>query len=153
MGDIIPKVGNPKDYEYLILADGSDFDSSYTELGKIFTDGKVPNLTDGRFLEGEVTAGAVRGAGLPNITGRLEIDDNIVVGAKETNSILANGEGAFNIRYMEHAQNTIMNAGASTWYHEKGFNFDASHSNTLYGSSDTVQPKSYTVQYYICYGG
>ena len=103
VGDIIPKVGNPKDYEYLILADGGSFDSSYTELGKIYTDGKVPNLKDGIFLEGASEARKVK--------------------------------------------------GADTWYHERGFVFDASKSNSIYGASDTVQPKSYTVKYYICYGG
>lgn len=71
VGDIIPKVGKPKDYEYLILADGGGFDEAYTQLAKVFTDGNVPNLTDGRFLEGGVTAGQVKGAGLPNITGML----------------------------------------------------------------------------------
>ncbi len=152
IGDIIPKVGNPKDYEYLILADGGGFDSSYTDLAKIFTDGKLPNLKDGRFLEGASEAGQVKGAGLPNITGKLNVDDNITIGHKETNSILDAENGAFSIYYSTHAQNTI-NAGADTWYHERGFAFDASKSNSIYGSSDTVQPKSYTVKYYICYGG
>lgn len=35
----------------------------------MFTDGKVPNLTDGRFLEGGTDVGQAKGAGLPNITG------------------------------------------------------------------------------------
>lgn len=145
MGDIIPKVGSPKDYEYLILADGGGFDEAYTQLAKVFTDGNVPNLTDGRFLEGGVTAGQVKGAGLPNITGMLgnmyTFNDQITTKGALKENVLDLGN--------QHTPypNTKKN-GAKVVY-----NFDASYSNNIYGSSDTVQPKSYTVKYYICYGG
>lgn len=141
VGDIIPKVGAaPKDYEYLILADGGGFDEAYTELAKVFTDGKVPNLTDGRFLEGGVTAGEVKSAGLPNIRGSFQAH-----GAVAINDLA----GAF-YATGETAGEPINN---NTHSDAVGYNFDASRSNALYGASDTVQPKSYTVQYYICYGG
>ena len=157
VGDIIPKVGSPKDYEYLILADGSTFDTtSYTELTKVFTDGKVPNLTDGRFLEGGTNAGQLKGAGLPNITGGVR------------GLLLADrGEGTFKDAFIYggidnpndgNADGTNGNGDAAGYTTSSSgklisFKFDASRSNSIYGSSDTVQPKSYVVKYYVCYGG
>ena len=140
VGDIIPKVGSPKDYEYLIMADGGAFDAAYTELAKVFTDGKVPNLQDGRFLEGGITAKQVKGAGLPNIRGGLDAH-----GAVSLNT----PSGAFYTEGTIAGEPTNNNTNPSAVF----FRFDASRSNSIYGSSDTVQPKSYTVKYYICYGG
>lgn len=155
VGDIIPKVGSPKDYEYLILADGSTFDTtSYTELAKVFADGKLPNLTDGRFLEGGTNAGQVKGAGVPNITGRLLIEPNIVLNEKnEQNGVFSNGTGALDIEYANCVRCNTPLAGADTHNQDNAVLLNASRSNPIYGSSDTVQPKSYVVKYYICYGG
>ena len=145
VGDIIPKVGSPKAYEYLILADGSYFDTTaYTELAKVFTNGKVPNLTDGRFLEGGVTVGEVKGAGLPNITGEF---GNIYT---FDNQISTKGALKENIVDPRNPHTPYPNGSGGT---KLSYKFDASYSNNIYGSSDTVQPKSYTVKYYICYGG
>lgn len=140
VGDIIPKVGNPKDYEYLILADGGGFDSSYTELGKIYTDGKLPNLKDGRFLEGASEAGQVKSAGLPNIEGFYNVFW----------SSINNLEGCFS---GESPTRSAATGGDTQYQYYDKVVFNASRSNSIYGSSDTVQPKSYTVKYYICYGG
>ena len=146
VGDIIPKVDSPKAYEYLILADGSDFDTTvYTELAKVFTNGKVPNLTDGRFLEGGVTAGQVKGAGLPNITGQF---GNIYT---FNNQISTKGALKENVEESNNKHTPYPNGNRAGV--KLSYKFDASYSNNIYGSSDTVQPKSYTVKYYICYGG
>ena len=146
VGDIIPKVGSPKAYEYLILADGSYFDTTaYTELAKVFTNGKVPNLTDGRFLEGGVTAGNVKGAGLPNITGEF---GNIYTFDNQIRTKGALKENVADPRNQHTPYPNPKGGGVKLSY-----KFDASYSNNIYGSSDTVQPKSYTVKYYICYGG
>lgn len=155
MGDIIPKVGSPKDYEYLILADGSTFDTtSYAELAKVFTDGKAPNLTGGRFLEGGTTAGQVKDAGVPNITGSLGIEPNIVLNeASEQNGVFNNAHGALDIGYADCVRCVFENVTAPSHYQENAVFLDASRSNPIYGSSDTVQPKSYVVKYYVCYGG
>ena len=140
VGDIIPKVGSIKDYEYLILADGGAFDKAYTELAKVFTEGKVPNLQDGRFLEGGITAKQVKGAGLPNICGSLAAHGAVA---------LKLPTGAF---YTEG--NTAGEPANDNTHPEPNlFGFNASRYNSIYGSSNTVQPKSYTVKYYICYGG
>lgn len=147
MGDIIPKVGSPKDYEYLILADGGSFDEGYTELAKVFTDGKVPNLTDGRFIEGGTNARQVKGAGLLNITGSFKICGMGKGGIDDQ-------KGAFSKGGVTYGDVCQRNNGYTDGYEQSGNgDFDASRSNSIYGSSDTVQPKAYTVQYYICYVG
>ena len=140
VGDIIPKVGNPKDYEYLILADGSGFDAaSYTELAKVFTDGKVPNLTDGRFLEGGVVAGKVKGEGLPNITG-------VASNYFDCGLIRTDKNPSVSGCFYEGGQTAWEINGDVKSDKGRKLNFDASRSNPIYGSSNTVQ-------YYICYGG
>lgn len=144
VGDIIPKVGSPKDYEYLIMADGGAFDAAYTELAKVFTDGKVPNLQDGRFLEGGANARQIKGAGLPNITGMIGDSEG---DAGQFWGLYGAFYGDKTSGYRAMGQRLATTAvGVET-------HFDASRSNPIYGSSDTVQPKSYTVNYYICYGG
>ena len=144
VGDIIPKVGSPKDYEYLIMADGGAFDEAYTELAKVFTDGKVPNLQDGRFLEGGANARQIKGAGLPNITGMIGDSEG---DAGQFWGLYGAFYGDKTSGYRAIGQKLATTAvGVET-------HFDASRSNPIYGSSDTVQPKSYTVNYYICYGG
>ena len=151
VGDIIAKTTTPKDYEYLMKCDGSFFDTSkYTLLAKAFTDGKVPNLTDGRFLEGSTSSGASISAGLPNITGDFKLRPY------KNNGTLVwtnNRSGAFSIT--EHVTgDSSETVGADAGYTAfSNVAFDASKSNPIYGNSSTVQPKSYTVIYYVCYGG
>lgn len=158
MGDIIPKVGSPKDYEYLIMADGGAFDAAYTELAKVFTDGKVPNLQDGRFLEGGANARQIKGAGLPNIKGVIGMTDNIAFNNMAEASLYSasgftDGSGAFYATTVQNRNRVIVDSSVKVVTDKSNINLDASRSNPIYGYSDTVQPKSYTVNYYICYGG
>ena len=144
VGDIIAKTTTPKSYEYLLQCDGSAFDTNkYPMLAKIFTTGKVPNLTDGRFLEGSASAGTSKNAGLPNITGNFRkiytYNDQI------------NASGAFSAQKGDTKSGP--NSQGSGPYNSVVYAFDASKSNNIYGASNTVQPKSYTVVYYVCYGG
>ena len=96
----------------------------------------LPNLTD-KFIQGSGTAGSVKSAGLPNITGSyVSISDSrkyTVSGA-----LYKGDSGAY--RY-----NT---AGAYDGY---GIGFDASKSNSIYGNSTTVQPPALTMRMYIKY--
>lgn len=92
----------------------------------------VPNLVD-KFVEGSATAGTEKSAGLPNITGR--------VGTGETYQF----EGAF---YNGGSQPGLTASGGQT---DGTALFDASRSNSIYGSSDTVQPPALTMQYIIKY--
>lgn len=94
----------------------------------------VPNL-NGRFLEGTTgTPRSFKEAGLPNITGTFELwkFNNWLTGSFYTKS---SPGGAY----------TKDGGGDPAW--EIGF--DASRSSQIYGASETVQPASYTVRYYI----
>ena len=112
---------------------------SYPELRSI-VGANVPDL-QGRVLQEQDTAHAVGQqieAGLPNITGRVDghemfhngwcwSDPGALFCAKSTSSYSASGTGG-----------PAMAIG-----------IDASKSNTIYGSSDTVQPLAYAVRYLI----
>lgn len=147
VGDIVPKLITPKNYEYLLICDGSSFDmSQYPLLAEVFPEGVLPNLTE-RFLEGSATSKQYREAGLPNITGDFFAEDS--------NSLFWTGtkgaNGAFNLlgTSMNVANPPIVSNIATTY----AVQFNAKNSNAIYGSADTVQPASYTVTYYVCYGG
>lgn len=154
VGDIIAKTTTPKSYEYLLPCDGSAFDmTKYPMLAKIFTTGKVPNLTDGRFLEGDVSAGTSKNAGLPNVTATV-IDHFITW---ELHPALTVKDGAVYVSNPNNKVKTFFtNAEGSTKGEYTGdieLTFDLNKGNSIYGASNTVQPKSYTVVYYVCYGG
>ena len=148
VGDIIAKTTTPKSYEYLLPCDGSAFDTNkYPMLAKVFTTGKVPDLTDGRFLEGSASAGTSKNAGLPNIIGSFKLCGLSKGG-------LDFQDGAFSNGGVTYGDVCTMNDNYPDGYEGSGIGyFDASRYNSIYGLSDTVQPKSYTVQYYVCYGG
>lgn len=140
-GQIVPLWGTPAEYDYLLLCDGSQISAElYPELVKVLGGNTLPDLI-GRFLEGAGSAGEYKEAGLPNITGSGAL-------GTAANYNVSNCEGAIyrdgiNKKYQE---TNGSNNGDTTY-------FDASKSNPIYGSSTTVQPKSMTVKYYICYAG
>jgi hypothetical protein len=88
----------------------------------------LPNTID-RVLWGATSAGYIS-AGLPNIVGQY------------------NMSGAEGSHFYASASGAIINIGGAgnVWRaypgsaSSSGFNFDASHSNTIYGASNTVQP-------------
>lgn len=86
-----------------------------------------------------VTAGNYKEPGLPNITG----DTAIGVGYKSgTNT---NPSGAF-------YKSDVGGKSMYGWDDYMGSaRFDASRSNSIYGSSSTVQPESLTLCFYIKY--
>ena len=94
----------------------------------------LPLMTDGRFAQGYMTAGQAKDAGLPNITGEF---GNYWNGGHSGYS-----NGAF-----------VKRDGTSASYDGGGGNngttwvnsFDASRSSSIYGNSDTVQPKALTL--------
>ena len=154
VGDIIAKTTTPKSYEYLLPCDGSAFDTNkYPMLAKIFTTGKVPDLTDGRFLEGSTDAGTSKNAGLPNITATV-INHFIswllqpALDVKNGAVYVSNPNNKIKTYYTNVESN---NTGQYTGDSE--LTFDLNKGNSIYGASDTVQPKSFTVMYYVCYGG
>ena len=109
----------------------------------------LPNMID-KYLEGASTAGTVKSAGLPNITGGLTsgIAGNANPAMSEFSTV-ASGSGAFakeNLssvgRYYTATGNTTSN-----FYHSLSFN--ASRSSSIYGNSDTVTPPTLTVRWII----
>ena len=90
------------------------------------------------------TSGSYKSAGLPNITGTL----NVVIageGARATGAI-----------YDTTWSSTPGSIGAGGLYGaqgvgNKGFGLNASKSNSIYGKSSTVQPASFTTRYIIKY--
>lgn len=87
----------------------------------------LPNLI-GRFAEGADSAGGYHEAGLPNITGNI-LDNCFGHLPGGTGAIIANGQASYNYT----ASGTVVNFYG-------GVSFDASRSNSIYGSSATVQP-------------
>lgn len=97
----------------------------------------LPNLTD-KFIQGSDTAGTVKSAGLPNITGKAIG----MISSESGNS----GTGA--IRF-DQKGNYFSTATAK--YDNKAISFDASKSNSIYGASTTIQPPALTMRYIIKY--
>ena len=96
----------------------------------------LPNLNNGSFLEGSNTAGTIKSAGLPNITGDLAY-------------VLCNtgGNGALNAMNSDSKFNI-----GSGGYCKETVTFDASRCSSVYRNDvNTVQPKSVTVKYCIKY--
>ena len=92
-----------------------------------------------------LTAGNYKSAGLPNITGGSRTDSNYQVWAVDNTSSSPHQNGAFTQGNVSYKGAT----GGSGGY--RPLSFDASLSNAVYGNSDTVQPKSVTVMYFIKY--
>lgn len=98
----------------------------------------TPNLLDGRFLEGSSSIGIFKSAGLPNITGSL----TNTFGHRTWYPRNASGALSATTKTLRTLTSGVDNAvGGYEW------KFDASSSNPIYGASNTVQPRSYTVYF------
>jgi microcystin-dependent protein len=103
----------------------------------------LPNYSDGKFPEGGTVAGTVKQAGLPNITGSVDVQ---VRESTSTGTGLKNANGSFSIT----TNRSLPCANAASYNGENNIlNFNASLSNPIYGASNTVQPYSCTVRYVI----
>lgn len=144
IGTIFAFAGNDIPSGYLPCNGGAISRTTYADLfaviGTTYGSGdgsttfNLPNLNNGSFLEGSNTAGVVKSAGLPNITGEFY-----------TKAEHGTPTGAFY---------GIDQGGGSYANDDKGWKkqgFDASKSNSIYSNSDTVQPKSVTVKFCIKY--
>lgn len=113
----------------------------FNKIGTTYGDGDgsttfaLPSLAN-KFIMGHGTAGTVKAAGLPNITGRFQGDWNL-----EENK----PSGAF---YLPDSDTIIGNLGGGQ---DTMIAFDASRSNSIYGASTTVQPPALTMRFYIKY--
>ena len=123
----------------------------FTAIGTTYGEGdgsatfNLPDYSDGKFMEGSATAGTVKSAGLPNITGEITERNSVndIIG-KQVSSIYA---GSFN---GVNESTGMVYTGSSTSYRRYNKTiFDASRSSAIYGNSDTVQPYSCTVRVLI----
>lgn len=136
-----------------LLCDGSaisrtDYAELYSVIGDTYGDGdgsttfNLPNLID-KFVEGSATAGTVKNAGLPNISGKYQAGGGASQGW--VNTI----QGVFtNTSVVGTVKNT---ANPLTGTGDLFVDFDASASNPIYGNSATVQPPALTMRYIIKY--
>ena len=140
LGTVLSFAGQTAPHGYL-LCDGAsykvaDYPDLYAVIGNIYggdsTNFNVPNLVD-KFVQGSTASGTEKEAGLPNITGYIDMD---VGGAQNT-------EGAF---YKGTSFNGLYGGNVTTI---SDVVFDASRSNAIYGNSDTVQPPALTMVYII----
>ena len=134
--------------------------AAYPELVAVLGKNTVPDYRD-RFLESSETVGTIKEAGLPNIQGKVATGAPSSYWINGSDSILASwrdyensATGPFSL--LVSARPHILNDGANSgrppsWQSQHGQNvyFDASRSNSIYGSSTTVQPASVTVKRFI----
>ena len=97
----------------------------------------VPDFRN-RTLWGDTSPRTVKAAGLPNITGAFNAQQN------KSNNWALQAKGAFvhNTPY-----SGVINSGEGAAGY--GYSFDASKSNFIYGNSTTVQPPALTVRFLI----
>lgn len=95
----------------------------------------LPNLID-KFAEGSTVAGTAKDAGLPEIEGY--VNSVCTLGVSDTWEY-----GCFT-SYRDHIINSL-STGSVQNDSVRTFAFHASHSNPIYGNSDTVQPPALTL--------
>ena len=134
-----------------------DYKKLYTVIGTIFNTGdeaedefRIPDYNiSGRFLQpGTSNFGAVKSAGLPNITGSfLPRGDSGCYPYYNYSST----SGAFTKSSLGGNSAPYENAGGASSAKVGAFNFSAQNSNSIYGKSTTVQPPSQIVHICIKY--
>lgn len=149
IGDIIAFAGNSTPDGFL-LCDGSAVSRSlysdlFAAIGTTYGGGdgsstfNLPSVID-KVLQGGSTAGTVKSAGLPNITGSAP--SRIRAGDRTSMT------GALH-SFESTGAKLIYNGGAETVGMD--FDFDASRSSAIYGNSTTVQPPALTTRFVIRY--
>jgi len=141
-GSYIQFAGSQAPDGFLVCNGGEISRTTYSQLfaviGTTYGSGdgsttfNLPNLID-RFLQGSETSGTIKDAGLPNITGTIRIGQTDNAPASYTNgclTITSSTKGGF--------------SRAATTTSATDLGIYASNSNSIYGSSSTVQPPALT---------
>lgn len=118
--------------------------TNYGVCGKFVYDSvnntvRLPKITG--FVEGASgvsTLGNLTEAGLPNITGQI----GTALGSPSTGQAGA-------LYKISNRGSYVQGSAPLTGLHDDFMGFDASYSNSIYGNSNTVQPQSVKVLYYI----
>ena len=140
------KDSNPTGY---LLCDGravsrTEYAELFAEIGTKYGAGdgettfNLPNLVD-RFVEGSTEAGKYIEAGLPNVTSGGQVFETLRTAPSGWyGSVYYNNWGQTNTGWVGNCPTS------------KGdISIDASKENPVYGKSDTVQPESLTMRYFI----
>ena len=151
IGTIIPFSGNTVPTGYLACNGAAVRRTTYADLfaviGTTYGSGdgsttfNLPNLNNNSFLEGSDVVGTVKSAGLPDITGGVQLT------TVRTNGVIQEPAGAFSVTELRSYPLRGGDASAAIYY----ANFSAKNSNSTYGNSNTVQPKAVTVKFCIKY--
>jgi len=144
IGSIISYAANSAPTGYLICngaaVSRTTYKNLFDKIGTLYGSGdgsttfNLPNLTD-KFIQGSGTAGNIKAAGLPNITGRASFQPH----SSTLNGAFSSGSGGSGV------------AGGGSGFWSGCTQFDASKSNSIYGASTTVQPPAVTMRFYIRY--
>lgn len=148
VGTILPFAGSSIPTGFLACngaaVSRTTYSALYSAIGTRYGSGNgsttfnLPQIEDNRFLEFASTAGTKKNAGLPNITGTFRYD---VFATDRTGAF---STGSANDFRTGTSQTGTIGQDIQTV-------FDASDSNSIYGGSTTVQPKSLTVRAIIKY--
>lgn len=150
IGTILPFAGGTIPYGFLATNGAAISRTTYSALfsaiGTTYGSGdgsttfNLPLIEDNRFLEFASTAGTKKNAGLPNITGSYPR-------CPHEQNLYQEPTGAFGMAGPSPEVPGVSSESSNT----RGLSFDASRSNSIYGGSTTVQPKSLTVRAIIKY--
>lgn len=157
-GSVIAFAGNPSSAPSgYLLCNGAavsrtTYAALYAEVGTTYGSGdgsttfNLPNLID-KFIQGSATAGTIKAAGLPNITGTVQsyIIDNYGSALRAIN-----GSGAFS-NSLDSTKTSYGFGLYEHYYNRINVDLNASKSSSIYGSSTTVQPPALTMRFYIKY--
>ena len=142
IGSYIQFAGSQAPAGFLVCNGGAISRTTYSKLfaviGTTYGSGdgsttfNLPNLTD-RFLQGSTTSGTVKDAGLPNISGLVDL----------RYPAMSNPRGGALSWDYTNEQYSMLAQDIATQVSEC-ITFDASWSNSIYGNSATVQPPALT---------
>ena len=155
IGAMLPLAHNGAVPDGYLLCDGSAVSrTTYADLfaaigttwgsGNGSTTFSLPNL-NGYWLKGSSTAGSSISAGLPNITGSIT-STYLSLGNNRAETTTHSGALIDGNYTQKSASGTATNA-----YYMSTISFNASSSNSIYGSSSTVSVSSKTVRFIIKY--
>ena len=116
----------------------SAFNKCISKVRYIKCSFNLPDIID-RCIQGKNT-GLYHEPGLPNITGEFS-----------GNGWIITQNGLTTIGAITTGDSKSVHYGGSVGTGVDMFTFDASNSNPIYGNSDTVQPKSIELYFYIKY--
>lgn len=152
IGTIFAFAGNNIPTGYLPCNGGAISRTTYADLfaviGTTYGSGdgsttfNLPNLTD-KFIQGSDTAGTVKSAGLPNVTGQIS---NVQFYNGNSTDVVVNGPFYYNYNSVGGGH-----TGTSSQGNNIAVGFNLSKANSIYGNSATVQPPALTMRYIIKY--